>query len=66
LVPPLLLYQYIRQKDEDLYAIELLKHRSHSDDSRAFYDPSMPVGAEHWRMQSDLKVIRDALKPQAE
>ena len=62
LVPPLLLYQYIRAKDEDMYSVELLKHRSHGEDGKAYYDPSMPVGAEHWRMQSDLRVIRNALR----
>ena len=66
LIPPLMLYQYIRHKDEDMYAIELLKHRSHSDDGRAFYDPSMPAGAAHWRMQDDLRIIREALKPKTE
>ena len=60
LIPPLMLYQYIRQKDVDMYAFELLKHRSRSEDGAAFYDPTMPPGAQHWRNQSDLKIIRDA------
>ena len=64
LLPPLMLYQYIRQKDEDMFAVELLKHRAKSEEAAAFYDPSMPAGAEHWRMQADLRVIRNALSPQ--
>ncbi len=62
LVPPLMLYQYIRKKDDEYYAVELLKHRTHSADGAAFYDASLPDGAQHWRMQSDLKTIRDAAK----
>jgi hypothetical protein len=60
LVPPLMLYQYIRKKDDEYYAIELLRHRSRSTDVGAFYDPTLPGGAKHWRMQADLKIIRDA------
>ena len=60
LVPPLMLYQYIRQKDQEYFAIELLRHRTRSADSAAFFDPSLPDGANHWRMQADLKTITDA------
>ena len=60
LVPPLMLYQYIRKKDDEYFAIELLKHRTNSTDSAAFYDSSLPGDAKHWRMQADLKIIRTA------
>ena len=61
LFPPLLLYQFIRQKDEDLFALELLRHRAGSDEVAAFYDSAMPKGAEHWRMQADLKLIKESV-----
>ncbi len=54
-----MLYQYIRLKDEDMFATELLRDRTHSEDAAAFYDSSMPTGTGHWRMQSDLKIIKD-------
>ena len=66
LVPPLMLYQYIRKKDEEYFAIELLKHRTHSTDGAAFYDTSLPSGAEHWRMQADLRLITEAAQKPAQ
>ncbi len=69
ILPVLMFYQYIRQKDADMYAVDLLKTRSRSSgmsqgilllnlDARAFYDPSKPAGSGHWRLQNDLELIR--------
>eukprot|EP00441_Pelagodinium_beii_P042508 CAMPEP_0197649646 /NCGR_PEP_ID=MMETSP1338-20131121/29179_1 /TAXON_ID=43686 ORGANISM="Pelagodinium beii, Strain RCC1491" /NCGR_SAMPLE_ID=MMETSP1338 /ASSEMBLY_ACC=CAM_ASM_000754 /LENGTH=105 /DNA_ID=CAMNT_0043223879 /DNA_START=80 /DNA_END=397 /DNA_ORIENTATION=+ len=59
-LPPLLMYQYIRKKDEDMYALEVLYAKSGSKDSKAFYDASRLNGSGHWRIQQDLETIRAA------
>merc|ERR1711874_757010 len=59
-LPPLLMYQYIRAKDEDMYNTEVLYYRSGSNDVKAFYDNSMINGSGHWRIQQDLETIRAA------
>eukprot|EP00746_Dinoflagellata_sp_MGD_P160338 gnl/MRDRNA2_/MRDRNA2_87032_c0_seq1.p1 gnl/MRDRNA2_/MRDRNA2_87032_c0~~gnl/MRDRNA2_/MRDRNA2_87032_c0_seq1.p1 ORF type:complete len:106 (+),score=23.49 gnl/MRDRNA2_/MRDRNA2_87032_c0_seq1:84-401(+) len=58
--PPLMLYQYIRQTDKDMFAVELLYYKSGSKDSKAFYDSSKPGISGHWRIQQDLETIRAA------
>ena len=63
--PPLMLYQYLRQKDEDMYAVELLRFRSKTDDPKAWYDINMPRGTGHWELQNDLKVIYEKANPGA-
>jgi hypothetical protein len=63
LLPPIMLYQYIRAKDEDMFAVELLKDRSHLEDSsKSFYDANIPNNGGHWRMQADLKLIHDGVR----
>ena len=59
-LPPLLMYQYIRGKDEDMYAIEVLYHKSGSSEPKAFWDASRLKGSGHWRMMQDLEAIRAA------
>eukprot|EP00931_Biecheleriopsis_adriatica_P021588 TRINITY_DN1407_c0_g1_i1.p2 TRINITY_DN1407_c0_g1~~TRINITY_DN1407_c0_g1_i1.p2 ORF type:complete len:106 (+),score=27.52 TRINITY_DN1407_c0_g1_i1:86-403(+) len=60
ILPPLLMYQYIRAKDEDMYATEVLYYKSGSKDAKAFYDTSRLHGSGHWRLQQDLETIRAA------
>jgi hypothetical protein len=60
-IPPLLLYQYIRQKDEDYFALEVLKARSEIKDSKAFNDVSKPGVIGHWKIQDDLELIRSSV-----
>ncbi|CAJ1432152.1 unnamed protein product [Effrenium voratum] len=57
-LPPLMMYQYIRGKDEDMYATELLYYKSGSKDPKAFWDSSRLRGSGHWRMMQDLETIR--------
>mmetsp|Transcript_51019 Transcript_51019/g.142762 ORF Transcript_51019/g.142762 Transcript_51019/m.142762 type:complete len:106 (+) Transcript_51019:87-404(+) len=59
-LPPLLMYHYIRAKDEDYYTTEVLYYKSGSKDFNAFYDNSRIGGSGHWRMQQDLETIRAA------
>jgi hypothetical protein len=59
-LPPLMMYQYIRGKDEDMYAIEVLYHKSGSSEPKAFWDASRLKGSGHWRMMQDLETIRAA------
>ena len=59
-LPPLMMYQYIRGTDEDMYATELLYFKSGSKDTKAFYDSSRLKGSGHWRLQQDLESIRAA------
>uniref|UniRef100_A0A6U9JNP4 Uncharacterized protein n=1 Tax=Oxyrrhis marina TaxID=2969 RepID=A0A6U9JNP4_OXYMA len=64
ILPPLMLYQYIREKDVDMFAIELLYHNSGSNEPQAFYNRSLPGVAKHWKVQSDLDFIRQAANPE--
>eukprot|EP00928_Gymnodinium_smaydae_P077120 TRINITY_DN602_c0_g4_i2.p2 TRINITY_DN602_c0_g4~~TRINITY_DN602_c0_g4_i2.p2 ORF type:complete len:106 (-),score=26.49 TRINITY_DN602_c0_g4_i2:174-491(-) len=57
-LPPLLMYQYIRGKDEDYYNTEVLYYKSGSKDVKAFFDSSRPAGSGHWRLQQDMETIR--------
>merc|ERR1719327_852083 len=57
-LPPLMMYQYIRLKDEDMYTTEVLYSKSGSKDAKAFYDMSRVGGSGHWRLQQDLETIR--------
>mmetsp|Transcript_64250 Transcript_64250/g.101900 ORF Transcript_64250/g.101900 Transcript_64250/m.101900 type:complete len:104 (+) Transcript_64250:75-386(+) len=57
-LPPLLMYQYIRGKDEDMYITEVLYAKSGSKDAKAFYDTSRSGGSGHWRLMQDLETIR--------
>ena len=59
-LPPVLMYQYIRGKDDDMYAIDVLYAKSGSKEPKAFYDASRLKGSSHWRMQQDLETIRAA------
>merc|ERR1712014_216311 len=59
-LPPLLMYQYIRAKDEDYYITEVLYYKSGSKDYKAFYDMSRIGNSGHWKMQQDLETIRAA------
>ena len=57
-IPPLLMYQYIRQKDEDYFALELLRSRGEIKDAKAVSDASKPGSIGHWKIQDDLELIR--------
>merc|ERR1712187_228035 len=57
-LPPLLMYQYIRLKDEDMYITEVLYAKSGSKDAKAFYDTTRSGGSGHWRLMQDLETIR--------
>ncbi|KAF4668619.1 hypothetical protein FOZ61_006085 [Perkinsus olseni] len=59
-IPLVGLFHYIRQRDRDWYALELLRSRCKSEDCAAFYDWTMPGASGHWRMQNDLEIIRRA------
>merc|ERR1719188_18396 len=59
-IPPLVMYQYIRAKDEDCYITEILYARSGSKEHKAFYDTSRVGGSGHWRIQQDMETIRAA------
>eukprot|EP00747_Dinoflagellata_sp_TGD_P162013 gnl/TRDRNA2_/TRDRNA2_179150_c0_seq1.p1 gnl/TRDRNA2_/TRDRNA2_179150_c0~~gnl/TRDRNA2_/TRDRNA2_179150_c0_seq1.p1 ORF type:complete len:106 (+),score=25.20 gnl/TRDRNA2_/TRDRNA2_179150_c0_seq1:83-400(+) len=59
-LPPIMLYQYIRAKDEDAFITELLYYKSGSNDAKAFYDTSRIGAAGHWRIQQDMEDIRAA------
>merc|ERR1719343_461452 len=59
-LPPLMFYQYIRAKDEDYYATEVLYYKSGSKDAKAFYDTSRIGISGHWRIQQDMETIRAA------
>merc|ERR1712039_1112307 len=59
-LPPLMMYQYIRAKDEDAYTTEVLYYKSGSNDHKAFYDSTRIGASGHWRLQQDLETIRAA------
>mmetsp|Transcript_145717 Transcript_145717/g.254258 ORF Transcript_145717/g.254258 Transcript_145717/m.254258 type:complete len:106 (-) Transcript_145717:100-417(-) len=63
-IPPLLMYQYIRCKDEDMYIVEILYAKSGTKDHKAFYNTSMACGSGHWKLQNDLEVIRKEANPE--
>merc|ERR1719350_2764247 len=63
-LPPLLMYQYIRAKDEDYYITEVLYYKSGSKDHAAFYDISRIGSSGHWRIQQDMEAIRAAANPE--
>lgn len=42
--PPILMYQYIRAKEENYYAAEVLCYKPGSTDCKAFYDASLAFG----------------------
>jgi hypothetical protein len=60
-IPPLMLYQYMRQKDEDYFALEVLKSRGEIKDGKAVYDASKPGIIGHWKIQDDLELIRSSV-----
>ncbi|GBE59608.1 hypothetical protein, conserved [Babesia ovata] len=60
LFPPLMMYQYIREKDKEMYTAELFYKNSHSDDPASFYDPSKPSGTRHWKIQHDMALLSAA------
>eukprot|EP00747_Dinoflagellata_sp_TGD_P163059 gnl/TRDRNA2_/TRDRNA2_181352_c0_seq1.p2 gnl/TRDRNA2_/TRDRNA2_181352_c0~~gnl/TRDRNA2_/TRDRNA2_181352_c0_seq1.p2 ORF type:complete len:104 (+),score=23.92 gnl/TRDRNA2_/TRDRNA2_181352_c0_seq1:121-432(+) len=59
-LPAVMLYQYIRLKDEDAFITELLYYKSGSNDAKAFYDTSRIGVAGHWKIQEDMETIRAA------
>lgn len=62
ILPPLILYKWIRDTDRDMYAVEILRHRSTLDEHpNKFYNASAPGDAKHWRMQHDLELIYNAV-----
>mmetsp|Transcript_72613 Transcript_72613/g.194902 ORF Transcript_72613/g.194902 Transcript_72613/m.194902 type:complete len:106 (-) Transcript_72613:218-535(-) len=63
-LPPLLMYQYIRGTDVDMYATEVLYYKSGSKDHKAFYDSGRAGISGHWRVQQDMEAIRAAANPE--
>ena len=59
-IPPLMLYQYIRQKDEDYFALEILRSRGEIKDAHQVNDPTKPGSIGHWKIQDDLELIRSS------
>jgi len=59
-IPPLLMYQYIRQKDDDYFALEILRSRAEIKDAKAVHNPNLPRSIGHWKIQDDLELIRSA------
>ena len=64
-IPPMLLYQYIRQKDEDYFALEILQSRGQIQDASLVNDPSLPGSYGHWKIQDDLELIRSSVNQAA-
>lgn len=60
-IPPLLFYQYIRQKDEDYFALEILNARAQIHDPKTVFDASKPGESGHWKIQDDLELIRSSV-----
>ncbi|ORM39753.1 uncharacterized protein BXIN_0021 [Babesia sp. Xinjiang] len=58
--PPLMMYQYIREKDKEMYTSELFYKNSNVENPNSFYDPSKPEGNRHWKIQHDLSLISAA------
>merc|ERR1711865_990885 len=63
-LPPLLMYHYIRGKDEDMYATEVLYYKSGATDAKAFYDKNRIGASAHWRVQQDMELIRQGANPE--
>merc|ERR1712187_140839 len=63
-LPPLLMYHYIRLKDEDLYTTEVLYSKSGAKDYKAFFDSTRAGLSGHWRIQQDMETIRAAANPE--
>lgn len=61
---PLALYNYIRQKDQDMYALELLSYRSKTKHPKEFYDKDMGRVHGHWRIRRDMEIIRKFVREQ--
>merc|ERR1711941_191149 len=57
-LPPLMMYQYIRQKDADLYATEVFYFKTGCKEPKAFNDSSRVGLSGHWRLQQDMETIR--------
>jgi len=60
-LPPVMTYQYIREKDFDYYCTDVLLYKSGSNDTKAFYDTSRLGISGHWRIQQDMETIRAAV-----
>ena len=56
---PLAFYQYIRGRDRDMYALELLAYRSRSETPTEFYQKELGPINGHWRMRRDMQVIHE-------
>merc|ERR1712129_346727 len=63
-LPAVMMLQYIRLKDEDMYTTEVLYYKSGSNDAKAFYDTARVGNSGHWRMQQDLEIIRAGANPE--
>lgn len=55
------MYQYIRQKDEDYFALEILRGRGMIKDTKTVFDASKPGSIGHWKIQDDLELIRSSV-----
>ncbi|GFE53805.1 hypothetical protein BaOVIS_012090 [Babesia ovis] len=58
--PPIMMYQYIREKDKEMYTSELFYKNSSSENPRSYYDPSRPEGNRDWKVQHDLALLSAA------
>lgn len=65
-IPVLLTYQYIRQKDREYYALELLSSRLPSYESGQINDSKLPCESGHWRIQDDMRQIHEFARQPAQ
>lgn len=60
---PVILYQYIRQTDKELFSCELLYLHSQGAEPSTFYDASKAGWGGHWKLQQDLALIHYTANP---
>ncbi|KAK1441997.1 hypothetical protein BgAZ_400270 [Babesia gibsoni] len=62
--PPLMMYQYIRQKDKEMYTNELFYKNSDVEEPLSFYDPNKPPDTRNWKVQHDIALLSAAANKQ--
>ncbi|CCF73433.1 conserved Plasmodium protein, unknown function [Babesia microti strain RI] len=64
LFPPLIAYQYIRQKDQDMFVTELFYNttvaQNEDNDPKSFYNTQLRGGNKYWKMQRDISLLKKA------
>ncbi|EEA04895.1 uncharacterized protein CMU_039640 [Cryptosporidium muris RN66] len=54
---PLMLYQYIRQIDEELAVVEKMFYASNQDSPEKYFNPNKISLLGHWRISQDLESL---------